>query len=43
MIDQNFFRLIDALDANGFKIPTDMVLELDASPKHQQMKDVCAV
>ena len=30
--------LKDILDANGFKIFTEIVLELDASPKNRQMK-----
>ena len=29
----------DALDANGFKIPTEIVLELYASPSCQQKKN----
>ena len=32
-----------SLDAAGFEISTEVVLELDATPKHQQMKDMCAV
>ena len=30
----------DALNANGFKVAIGIVLEPDASPKHQQMKEV---
>ena len=40
VINQNFCVIKDAFDANGLKIPTEIVLEPDASPKHQQMKGV---
>ena len=35
---QNFCAVKDSLDANRFKIPDELVLEPDASPKHQQME-----
>ena len=40
MIDCDFSIVINASDANGFKIPTEIVLEADASPKHLQMKSM---
>ena len=36
MINQNLCQLKDLLDANGFKTLTEIVLEPNASPKHQQ-------
>ena len=32
--------LKDALDGNGFKIPTGIVLHPDTSSRHKQMKEV---
>ena len=31
----SIFQVEDALDANGFKIPTEITSELADSPKHQ--------
>ena len=40
MINENFRLVEDALDADGFSIPIETVLEPDASPGNQQMKEV---
>ena len=39
MKDQNVCISKDAPDANGFIIPTEIILELDASANHQQKID----
>ena len=36
-----FFCVVEnALDANGFKLASEVVPMLDASPKHRQMKEI---
>ena len=34
LVNKHYCVVKDASDARGFKIPAEMVLELDASPRH---------
>ena len=40
MINQIFYVVKDALDASKFKLPAEIVLQPDASPQHQPMKNL---
>ena len=40
VISQNLFVVKDAPDPRGVKVPSEFVLERDASPTHQQNKEV---